>query len=312
MRKLIVIGFIFYCFASDVFAQQTPQFSHFVFNQFAHHPAVAGSKPCLDMRLGYRTQWVGFEGRPVTMWANGHAQIINKKKRHLRTKHGVGLQVESDGTGPISKTKIYLTYAYHVPVGRKTNLAMGFAAGMQQFRFNAGKITLANFNDDAIQGSSVQFLWPDIAPSLWLYNDEFFAGLTMWQMLRNKWDGVGFDSRLTSHFVFTGGKRFKANDDWSFIPAIALKFAPMLNPALDLNLMADYKNTLQMGISYRNTDAIAGMMKVNFLKYFSLGYAFDFTTSRIRMASSNTHEIILGISACPHKGKGIADCPVWN
>lgn len=300
------------CIALSGSAQQTPQFSHFVFNQFAHHPAVAGSKPCLDMRLGYRTQWVGFEGRPITMFANVHAPITNKKKKHLRTKHGIGGHVESDGTGPISKTKIYLAYSYHFPVGRKTNLAMGFYAGFQQFRFNAGKVTLNNFNDGAIPGSSVQFIWPDIAPGLWLYSNDFFSGLTLWQGLRNKIKNVGTDSRLTHHFIFTGGKRFKADNGISYIPSVAIKFAPMAIPALDLNVMMDYKNIFQAGISYRNTDAIVGLFKVNFLNYFSLGYAFDFTTSRIRYSSSNTHEIIIGISACPHKGRGVADCPVWN
>lgn len=312
MRK--EIAFILFAIASalSVKAQQTPQFTQFVFNQFAHHPAVAGSKPCLDMRLGYRTQWVGFDGRPITMWANANGQIQGKNRKHLRTKHGIGGHVESDGSGPISKTKVYLAYAYHVPVGRKTHLAMGLYAGFQQYRFNAGKVSLANTNDNAIPGSSVQFIWPDIAPGLWLYSEEFFAGFTLWQGLRNKIKNVGVDSRLTHHFILTGGKRFKATDEVSYIPSLALKFAPMANPAIDLNVMMDYDNKFQLGLSYRNTDAICGLFKVNLLKYFSLGYSFDFTTSKIRYASSNTHEIILGISACPHRGKGITDCPAWN
>lgn len=313
MRKLIVLNMVFvFMFQHNARSQQTPQYTQYIFNQYGVHPAVAGSKPCMDMRIGYRTQWVGFEGRPVTMFANVHGQIAHKKRKHLKTKHGIGGQVESDGTGPISKTKIYLSYAYHVPVGRKAYLSMGFSAGFQQYRFNAGKVTLANYNDPAIQGSSVQLIVPDVAPSLWLYSNDFFAGLTCWQAFRNKIKNVGTDSRLTQHYIFTGGKRLKASDDISYTPSIALKFTPMSNPALDLNLMMDYKNVFQLGLTYRNTDAIAGLFKINFLKYFSLGYSFDFTTSRIRYSSSNTHEIILGISACPHKGRGIADCPVWN
>lgn len=309
MKKIIVLSLL--VFTTSVKAQQTPQFSQFVFNQFAHHPAVAGSKPCIDMRIGYRTQWVGFEGRPITMFANGHGQIPNKQK-HLKTKHGVGAHVESDGTGPLSRTKVYLAYSYHFPITRTTNMAMGLYAGMQQFRFNAGKVSLANFADNAIPGSSTQFIWPDIAPGLWMYSNDFFAGFTVWQALRNKLKNVGTDSRLTHHYILTGGKRFKANKEIAYIPSLALKFAPMATPALDLNVMMDYRNVFQLGLSYRNTDAVAALFKLNFLNYFSIGYSFDFTTSRIRHASSNTHEIILGISACPHKGRGVADCPVWN
>ncbi len=298
-------------------AQQTPQFTNFVFNQFAHHPAVAGTRPCLDMRMGYRTQWVGFQDAPRTMFLNIHSQIGGKRNSRTRTKHGIGGHIETDNTGPMSRTRFYLAYAYHVPVTRKATLSMGLYAGFQQFRFNAGRVTLANYQDNAIQGSSVEFIWPDVSPGVFLYSDDYYMGFTVGQALRNRIKGVGLDSRLTYHYILTAGKRFKGRDrsEFSYIPSLALKFAPMATPAIDLNLMVDYQNTLQVGLSYRNTDAIAALFKVNFLKYFSLGYAFDFTTSRIRHASSNTHEIVLGISPCAafgSKRRNVNDCPVWN
>ena len=311
MKKTLYI-FLTCLFSQHINAQQSPQFTQFVFSQFAHHPAVAGSKPCMDLRIGYRTQWVGFDGRPITTFANGHAQILSKKNRHLKSKHGIGGHVESDNTGPTSRTKLYLAYAYHMPVGRKTMLSFGLYGGIMQYRFNAAKVTLADPNDAAINSSSPTIIWPDISPGIWLYSEEFFGGLTLWHALKNKIDNMGTDSRLAHHYVLTGGKRFKGSDDISWIPSVALKYAAFSSPALDLNITMDYKNIFQAGLTYRNTDAVAGIFKLNFMKYFSLGYAFDFTTSRIRIASSNTHEIVLGISACPHKDRGINSCPVWN
>jgi type IX secretion system PorP/SprF family membrane protein len=310
MKKIYFLFFILAALQAD--AQQTPQFTQFVFNQFAHHPAVAGSKSCLDMRIGFRTQWVGYDGRPITTFANAHAQILSRKTKHLRVKHGIGGHVESDNTGPTSRTKLYLAYAYHIPVGRKSNLAFGLYGGLIQYRFNAAKVTLGDANDPAIESSSPALIWPDLSPGIWLYSDEFFGGLTLWHALKNKIKNMGTDSRLGHHYVLTAGKRFKATDEISIIPSVALKYAAFSSPAIDINLMMDFENIFQVGLSYRNTDAIAGMFKLNFLKHFSLGYAFDFTTSRIRTASSNTHEIILGISACPHKDRGVNDCPVWN
>jgi hypothetical protein len=73
----------------------------------------------------------------------------------------------------------------------------------------------------------------------------------------------------------------------------------------------DYTSRIQFGATWRNTDALALMFKINFLRYFSFGYTFDFTTSRIRLTSSNTHEIILGISACPQKSNDPSICPVF-
>ena len=41
---------------TPAWAQQTAQYTQNVFNMFAINPAVAGSKDCIDVRLGYRQQ----------------------------------------------------------------------------------------------------------------------------------------------------------------------------------------------------------------------------------------------------------------
>ena len=60
--------------------------------------------------------------------------------------------------------------------------------------------------------------------------------------------------------------------------------------------------------------ALMAMIKVPFLNYFSLGYSYDITTSRLRVASSNTHEIILAIYPCKANdpSKTIVSCPVFE
>lgn len=264
------------------------------------------------MRIGYRTQWVGFEGAPKTAFANIHGRIF-KKQNYGLGKHGVGAMVESDQMGPTANTTLMLAYAYHVPLNHKIWLSMGLFAGFQQYRFDASYVTLANYDDDAIGGSGSSIIVPDISPGLWLYSDDFYAGLSMRHALGNNIKNVGTNqTKLTRHFLFVVGKRFKAEQGISYIPSASLKFAPMANPAIDLTLVMDYQNKFQVGASWRNTDAIAGMVKFTFLKYFTLGYSFDFTTSKIRLASSNTHEIILGIYACPSSAKSSYDCPAYN
>ena len=55
-------------------------------------------------------------------------------------------------------------------------------------------------------------------------------------------------------------------------------------------------------------------MKVAFLEYFQLGYSYDITTSDLRVASSNTHEIILAITPCrkASAGKRMISCPAFD
>jgi hypothetical protein len=53
---------------------------------------------------------------------------------------------------------------------------------------------------------------------------------------------------------------------------------------------------------------------VAFLKYFQLGYSYDVTTSKLRVASSNTHEIILGITPCGREDlkRKMINCPAFE
>ena len=60
-------------------AQQIAQYTQYVFNHFSVNPAVAGSKDCLDVRLGFRKQWIGFPGAPTTGWASLHGYIRPKR-----------------------------------------------------------------------------------------------------------------------------------------------------------------------------------------------------------------------------------------
>jgi hypothetical protein len=56
------------------------------------------------------------------------------------------------------------------------------------------------------------------------------------------------------------------------------------------------------------------MLKVPFLKYFTLGYSYDVTTSKLRVGGANTHEIILGIYPCSamDPAKAIVRCPIFE
>ncbi|MEC8602865.1 MAG: type IX secretion system membrane protein PorP/SprF, partial [Bacteroidota bacterium] len=94
MKKyFFYIVFLFgYCIS---FAQQVPQYSNFLNNYFALNPALAGSNQCLNVKIGYRNQWVGFSGAPKTTFASFSSELKHKKIQTLRSKHGIGGYVES-------------------------------------------------------------------------------------------------------------------------------------------------------------------------------------------------------------------------
>src|SRR5690606_4341798 len=95
MRPLLALLAAFVLAQSSA-AQQLNQYTQYVFNHFSVNPAVAGSKECLDVRVGVRQQWMDFEGAPRSGWASLHGMIRAKGKPYLRNRHGFGAFVEAD------------------------------------------------------------------------------------------------------------------------------------------------------------------------------------------------------------------------
>lgn len=319
MRKLLAIGCVIFL-ASASSAQQVGQYTQFMFNYFHINPAVAGTVRCPDIRLGYRTQWVGFEGQPKTAYASVHA-ALGKQNDITKSKHGIGGFVESDITGPMARTGLYLAYAYHFQFNRKWMMSAGLFLGFQQFRYDVNEAVVNDFDDPALQNSSASFIFPDMTPGIYMYDKAWTFGLAVNQLLGNPISELGTTaipevdgvSRLRRHVTIMASRRLGREDSFSYTPAVLLKLVGASTPALDLNIMLEYKKIIGIGASYRSGDAIAGLFRLHFLKYFTLAYAFDFTTSKIKIASSNTHEITLGISVCTRGGEqGKIPCAAYR
>ena len=304
----------FFLLTSGSRAQQISQYTQYVFNQFSVNPAVAGSKDCLDVRLGFRKQWVGFPGSPTTGWASLHGAIRAKGKPFVKSRHGVGAFIESDEAGALGYTHLYLAYAYHVQMAKDYYMSMGLFAGIKQQKLDLGQVNAINPVDPALSKDGSVIVYPEVWPGIWIYSKNGWAGLSINQALGNKVKDMGVDTRLTRHFLASGGRRVRINRTLALVPSAMLKFSPRSPLAIDVNASIEYRRKLGLGISYRNQDAIAFMVKIPFLKFFTLGYSYDVTTSRLRTASSNTHELILAIYPCGNHdpAKEIVRCPVFE
>lgn len=311
MRKIIFIA-CFIGFAFSVNGQQNAQFTNFLFNAFTINPANAGLKKCLDARVGYRTQWVGFEDNPKTIFVSAH-QRIDAISNDRGIIHGAGITIEGDNTGPSSRTTMHLNYAIHLPLSRKVRLSFGVALGAFQYRLDASKFNYHDPGDPILEQSQSEVIFPDVKAGLWLYSKSWFVGFSGAHITNPTLKKIGEDVRLQPNFNLMAGKIFESGEKMSYIPAAEIKYTGNSTPSLDVNFWADYDNRVAIGLGFRSQDAVSGMLKFNFLDYFTLAYAYDFTYSKVRYGSSNSHEIILGITACPRTQKvGFVPCSAYD
>ena len=294
-------------------AQQLTQYTQYVFNHFSVNPAVAGSRDCIDVRLGVRQQWVGFDGAPRTGWASLHG-TLGKKRGFNRNKHGVGAFVEADNAGNWGYTRFLLAYAYHLQMMQDTYLAFGAFAGAQQMKFDRGNVFAIDYTDPALAGNASSLVVPDITPGIWWYNKRSWAGVSLHNALANRIGDVGEEARLSRHFMISGGHRLILGQKMAVIPSALIKKSGASPFAIDINAMAEWNRTLSIGVGLRGGDALNLMLKLKFLGSFQLGYSYDITTSRLRAVSSNTHEIILGITPCGKEsdGRRMISCPAFE
>ena len=178
-------------------------------------------------------------------------------------------------------------------------MSAGFAGGILKISRDPSKSTYSN-NDptDPAQGNvaDIYKIRPDLSAGIWIYSADYFFGLSAQQIIPQKVsfvdDTLGF--KIVPHLFGTAGYRFLVNDDVNMVPSIMLKYISPLEPQFDVNVKLQYRDLLWIGGSYRFKYGYAGMLGLNVGNTFNVGYAYDYTTSKLGTVSRGTHEIIIG------------------
>lgn len=323
MKKILVFVFIFIARAG--MAQQLPQFTQYIFNNYLINPAISGIENYTDVKLGHRNQWTGLEGAPVTSYFSINAPIgrnfiegdatsflaeggINPSSRLFTQNyqaaephHGIGGMVMTDKAGPITQTNVNATYAYHLGLTARLNLSVGVMAGFNRLTLNTAEITLTNPNDPAITNGYNNAQWkPDVGAGVWLYSSTYFVGLSARQLLPQKY--YFSESRTTytgsnsvPHFYLTAGAKLFMTDEITFMPSIMVKRTAPVPLTYDVNGKFNFQDKFWIGGSYRHNDAAALLAGFNLNSLINVGYSYDITTSALNTVSRGTHEIFLGL-----------------
>lgn len=322
-------------------AQQQPHYTQYVMNQYIVNPAITGIENYTDIKLSHRHQWVGIEGAPVTSYFTAHKSFggDNMKSNansfgveaggNPRGKnywdqytaadphHGIGIQVVNDKMGPLNNLKASLTYAYHLGLTERTSISAGFGVGINQVGLDAAKLNFGKVSVDPSVYSSgeLQKIRPNLSAGLYLYSASLFLGVSAQSIVPQRVnfgnDSVRYnENNLLPHLFMTAGYRFLVGDDFNFIPSVMVKYMKPTPPQLEVNGKLQYRDVAWVGLSYRSSDALAGMLGINLSNRVTMGYSYDYTTSRLNAYSGGSHEFLLGFII----GNGYDDsCPrnVW-
>lgn len=324
MKTSVHIALLCLVLGLNAKAQQRPQYTQYIFNNYLLNPALSGIENYTDVKIGYRKQWAGLENAPQTsfvsvnwklgddyLWKNplslpdhGDNPMSRNYMQNYKASpahHGMGVIAVLDKAGAISRLDAGLTYAYHLQLSGTLNLSVGAAAGLTRFGLDIGSLRFEDTAtpDPAVRNAVTSQLKPDVSIGVWLYGARFFAGASVQQVIPQKLSFTG-DTKYTSgrevaHVFVTTGYRLFVDDEISLTPSVMFKQVDATPLAVDLNLKISFKDKLWLGGSYRKNDSFSGMAGININKLFNLTYAYDFTTSGLNKVSNGSHEIILGL-----------------
>jgi type IX secretion system PorP/SprF family membrane protein len=285
MKKLLAV-IAAGCLSTIALAQQDPQFSQNMFNRLFVNPASAGSSEAICASLLYRAQWVSFDGAPKSGVLGIEAPLFNNKV-------GVGLSILTDQIGfeNTLQGKLAANYKFNVGNGK---LAIGVDFDFMQHEIDGKfKAPDQSANDPAIPKSAVSGTAFDLGSGIFYNSEKLYVGLSATHLLESEVDLDNFKKEYKRHFYGMIGYTI------DLTPTVALK--PMVfvknvtdNTTFDVNLNAHFNDRFWVGVSYRNEDAIVGLLGLNITEKLRLGYSYDFTTSDVKDYSDGTHEIMLG------------------
>ena len=304
MKNLFVYLSLLFC-GGTIFSQQLFQTTQFMVSPYTLNPALAGSEDFLDIKAGYRNQWLGFEesdnhiGGPIaprTSYLSAHMALGHDhgyyKDPHGEHKnfHGVGGFVVSDKLGATSSTSVYGSYSLNMKIiepnknhgarygfnGREKHIGVrmivGTHLGLVQQQVDFTKLvdnTTGSLNTDPlIVGRGVESkMAPDASFGVWVYSNYFYTGLAVRRAFGNsvKLDHSSYS--LQRHYNLMGGYKFFLSEKLLIEPSAIIKVegSPKLS-SLDLNTLITYDNT------YTNKRGAGASRKKDMHVYTGLTY----------------------------------------
>ncbi len=273
-------------------AQQLPQFTQYMYNTISINPAYAGSRETLSVVGLHRSQWVGFDGGPVTQTLSIHSPLRNDKI-------GLGMSVINDKLGDERFTYLYGDFSYTIKTGEKTELAFGIKAGFTSYTLDRSAAD-APGTDPGIYG--VNDRWsPNLGAGVYWHSNKWYLGLSTPRLLTNDYNddnsnGQEYAALERVSYYFTGGYVFDLSESTKLKPAFLVKAVNGAPLSFDITANFLFNEKFWLGGGYRvsqNTSAIAGLADFQVSKQMRIGYAYEYPLSDVSSYTGGTHEILI-------------------
>ena len=291
MKKYIIFLFVLTAFQS-IKAQQEPQFTqNNGHDAFILNPATVGSNPKQLLRFFVRQNWAFFKDSPLTLGLSYQSL--------LKERHGLGALVYMDKFGPFQIFGAKASYAFHIPITKKSKLSLGLSAKFYQSSIRTEDLILINNNDQSIDMAQARgtATTADAEFGIYYYSPRFYAGISTSNLIQSKLNFSGVnDARLFRHyFAVLGAKIPVKGDDFAIEPFLNFRVINTLQPQLDAGLQFNiYKEQLKAGLLYRTSGYASIYFAASYSDNFLVSFSIDFIVNGLARYGALNYESVLG------------------
>jgi type IX secretion system PorP/SprF family membrane protein len=298
MNKMKKISILFFaiCFGGILKAQQLPQITQYMNNNYAINPAVAGMYDYYQVNTSIRNQWVGINDAPRTT-------VISIYGKHSDNV-GLGGTVYNDVTGPTSRTGGAASYTYAFSLTAKMKLSLALQGGFTQFKIIKSGLSVEDPTDPILKGGDIVRVLPDATFGLNLSGDKWYIGAAIPQLLSSELKLMEFNDtiiqtgKLASHIYVLGSYTYDINSAISIEPSFFLRAVAGAKTQIDFGVKSEFKELFWLGMNYNmNNDlsSIAALLGYNINDRFNVGYSYGIPSSVTSNYYSGSHEFMLGV-----------------
>ncbi|MFV0366320.1 MAG: type IX secretion system membrane protein PorP/SprF [Mangrovibacterium sp.] len=283
-------------------AQQDPQFTFYRQADLLYNPATAGGDGEVSAVFLNRNQWSSIEGAPASMLFSVDLPISN-----LVENMGVGLNFLQDELGFENTTLVNLNFSYEL---MKTWGRMGFGLSLGMFNKEiSGEWSVPDgsdhsASDDLLPEGDVSEVAFDMGIGFWLKTKEaqLSVGITHLNQAEIEVNDASY-TFYKRHFYLSGSYSLRPNDEMFVLEPSFMFKSDFSGSQLDLNADVHYKDKFVAGLGYRLNDGLIFRLSTQLKNGFSVGYAYDLTTSALAAYSGGSHEFFVAYSFAIQKPK---------
>lgn len=212
--------------SSEIFAQQIPIFTQYVYEPSLYSPALAGADETAHINLGHRSQWIGIESSPSSQYLGFSGM------RMKESALGIGGMLYHDQAHLLTQTQLSIFAAYHLlELASPHQFSIGVSGGFVNRRLNlSGNILIEDANDPLIVGRSYRKIQLDAGLGVFYQykQDEYnwYLGVSSSQLPMAFELDKGIQYMLYNHVQATLGARFPLIEQLAIEPILLWRGIP--------------------------------------------------------------------------------------